>query len=307
MDDVNNPAVTLLDPKNDYVFKRVFANAPELLIQLINDIRQDEPDIIELEVLNPQIDPEELTGKYIVLDLQAKDETGRRYNVEMQVRRYNAWSARSAFYLARMLSQQLNPGEDYATLKSAIGIHLLDFDLFQAPEQQNQAFWCFEMRDRTQPAVRLGNELQLNLIELRKADKLGFSSEALHAWVTFFEHWQEALVMANIAYQPVKDALEKVKSLSADEEAQRLAFVRERALHDEASLLKDAEERGEIRGINKGAVKTLSRQLTLRFGSIPADVIEKLNSASSEQLEQWTDNILVAQTLEQVFQVNEDK
>jgi len=168
-------------------------------------------------------------------------------------------------------------------------------------------FWCFEMRDRTQPAVRLGNELQLNLIELRKADKLGFSSEALHAWVTFFEHWQEALVMANIAYQPVKDALEKVKSLSADEEAQRLAFVRERALHDEASLLKDAEERGEIRGINKGAVKTLTRLLSHRFGSVSADVIEKLTTASSDQLEQWTDNILVAQTLEQVFQVNEDK
>ncbi len=128
---------TLLDPKNDYVFKRLFAEVPRLLIALINAVRADEPAIIELEVLNPKIDAEELAGKYIILDVQAMDETGKRYNVEMQVRRYNAWSARSAFYLARMLSQQLEQGEDYSELKPAIGIHLLDFDLFQAPDQQS--------------------------------------------------------------------------------------------------------------------------------------------------------------------------
>jgi len=39
-----------------------------------------------------------------------------------------------------------------------VGIHLLDFDLFEAPGQQDQAVWCFEMRDRRQPQVKLGNE-----------------------------------------------------------------------------------------------------------------------------------------------------
>ncbi len=294
MEDKTHHPSHLLDPKNDYVFKRLFADAPKLLIALINAVRANEAEITELEVLNPKIDPEELAGKYIILDLQAKDESGKRYNIEMQVRRYNAWSSRSAFYLARLLSQQLNPGEDYSTLKSAIGIHLLDFDLFQQPEQQNQAVWCFEMRDHTQPAVRLGKELQLNLIELRKADKLGLSSEALKAWITFFEHWQEELTMANITYQPVQEALERVKALSADEETQRLAFVRERALHDEASLMKDAEQRGLLRVIN--------RQLNRRFGEIPDWAKEKLFEASNDQLEQWSENILFADSLEAFFQ-----
>ncbi len=96
---------SLLDPKNDYVFKRIFADAPALLIDLINAVRSDEPSITELTVLNPQIDAHEFAGKYIVLDIQALDEIGNRYNVEMQVRRFNAWHARSAFYMARMLSQ----------------------------------------------------------------------------------------------------------------------------------------------------------------------------------------------------------
>lgn len=47
----------LLDPRNDYVFKRLFAEAPDLLVALINDLRPDLPDITAVAVLNPHIDP----------------------------------------------------------------------------------------------------------------------------------------------------------------------------------------------------------------------------------------------------------
>ena len=100
----------------------------------------------------------DLQGKYIILDLLAVDADGRQFNVEMQVRRYRAWSARSSYYLARLISAQLLLCEDYTQLKPVIGIHLLDFDLLQAPEHRNQALWCFEMRDAETPAVTLGEE-----------------------------------------------------------------------------------------------------------------------------------------------------
>lgn len=35
----------LLDPTNDYFFKRLFAEAPDLLVDFINDLRPDLPDI----------------------------------------------------------------------------------------------------------------------------------------------------------------------------------------------------------------------------------------------------------------------
>ncbi len=91
-----------------------------MLSDLINAVRDDQPAITELEVLNPNIEPEDLTGKHIILDLLAQDVRGKRYNIEMQVRRYNAWSARSAYYLARMLTEQLSRGEDYRQLKDPI-------------------------------------------------------------------------------------------------------------------------------------------------------------------------------------------
>ena len=130
---------SLLDPKNDYVFKKLFAEAPTLLASLINAVRSDEVPVEVLEVTNPQIQPEDIKGKFIVLDILAKDLQGQLYNIEMQVRRYDAWSARSTYYLARTLSSQMVSGQDYQTLKPVIGIHLLDFDLFDQAEHANQA------------------------------------------------------------------------------------------------------------------------------------------------------------------------
>ncbi|MFP4080831.1 MAG: Rpn family recombination-promoting nuclease/putative transposase, partial [Ectothiorhodospira sp.] len=210
----------LLDPTNDYVFKRLFAQAPDLLVDLINDLRPDLPDITAVQVLNPGIEPSELTGKYIILDVLARDEQGHCYNVEIQVRRYGAWHKRGLFYLARTLGTQLNTGEDYQELRASVGIHLLDFDLFTATEEERrQAVWRFEMRDECQPRVSLGNILQMNLIELNKADHLGLPEGPLRSWITFFKHWREELTMAKVAHEPVQRAMSRVLELSADEEA----------------------------------------------------------------------------------------
>jgi hypothetical protein len=46
-------------------------------------------------------------------------------------------------------------------------------------------------------------------------------------------------IMDQIADEPVRTARDKLKTLGNDDEARRLAFVRERALLDERSLLED--------------------------------------------------------------------
>jgi len=202
----------LLDPKNDYVFKRLFAVAPNLLTELINAVRSEDEPLQVVEVLNPRIDPEDLAGKFIVLDILTKDRHGRLINVEMQVKRFDPWSARSTYYLASALTKQITSGESYADLKPVIGIHLLDFDLFTERHQLNQAHWCFEMRDRWQPATKLGSELELNIIELSKADRLNnAAAQSLAAWVAFFEHWSEESAMSQLSYPPVQQALNLLK------------------------------------------------------------------------------------------------
>ena len=52
--------------------------------------------------------------------------------------------------------------------------------------------------------------------------------------------------MAAIAYAPVQQALEHMNELGADAETRRLAFVRERALHDQVSELRAEREKGRL-------------------------------------------------------------
>ena len=47
----------LLDPRNDYVFKRIFAQRVDLLSDLVNVIRGDAERLTLTEVLNPSIPP----------------------------------------------------------------------------------------------------------------------------------------------------------------------------------------------------------------------------------------------------------
>ena len=303
-------AAPLLDPKNDAVFKRLFAGAPHLLAELINAVRSSEPPLTVVEILNPDITPEDLSGKQIILDILARDPEGKLYNVEMQVRAHRAWTARSAFYLARAFTGQLRQGDDYTTLKPAIAIHLLDFALF---EDEDQGIWCFELRDREQRDVRLGEELQFNLIELPKADRLGAGGPALAAWVAFLKHWQEEQRMSEINYPPVKEAMDRIRDMSGDMLAWHEATRRMIAIMDEKQFRKEAVEEGlaegreeglaegraegRIEGRIEGKAALLQRMLTHRFGELEPRHQERLLSASTEEIERWADALLEADSI----------
>ena len=311
----------LLDPKNDYVFKRLFADSPELLAELISAVRKDEPPLEVLQVLNPRILPEDLTGKPIELDVLARDSTGRLFNVEVQVQRHPRWSARSTFYLSRMLSTQIEAAQSYVALKPVVGVHLLDFDLF---ESHPSALWQFEMRDRRHPAVRLGDELTLHVVELPKADRLArmrddwggeagagadvdsdvdgdvvnAASRPLKAWIAFLKHWKEAQEMSDVTYPPVQQAMKKLQDLSRNEEDRYRALAREKALYDELTMLRDAREEGREEGAKAGRRSTLTRLLTRRFGPLTEEAQQRLQGATLVQLDLWFDRAIDAPTLE---------
>ena len=107
--------------------------------------------------------------------------------------------------------------------------------------------------------------------------------------------------MANIAYEPVKTALSTIKHLSADEETRRLAFVRERAVRDELTLLKEAEERGIEKGRTEGEAFSLQLLLKHRFGDIPSERLGQIAAASPEQLSRWLIQAIDAASLDDVF------
>ena len=63
--------------------------------------------------------------------------------------------------------------------------------------------------------------------------------------------------MSQLTYPPVQQALEMLKNLSADDETQRKAFVRERALRDEFSQLASARMEGKQEGLQEAITKMI--------------------------------------------------
>jgi len=87
----------LLTPKLDLVFKKLFAEHTGILINLLNAVLglPKNQRIRSVRVRNPIILPEEITQKFIVLDVLATDRSGRSFEIEMQVRRYESYSKRA--------------------------------------------------------------------------------------------------------------------------------------------------------------------------------------------------------------------
>lgn len=105
----------LADPKVDFAFKHVFAreqNKP-LLISLLDAVLQPEAgqNIESLELLNPFNDREALDEKLSILDIKARDQNGRQFNVEMQMLAYGAFRQRALYYWGQAAPRAVTQGE----------------------------------------------------------------------------------------------------------------------------------------------------------------------------------------------------
>ena len=61
------------------------------------------------------------------------------------------------------------------------------------------------------------------------------------------------------------------------------------------------EQRGIEQGIEKGEALLLQRLLIRRFGPLPNERVAQISAATTAQLEHWSDRVLDAASLEDVF------
>ncbi len=65
--------------------------------------------------------------------------------------------------------------------------------------------------------------------------------------------------------------------------------------------IKKGIEQGIQQGVQQGTRDLLKRQLELKFGPLSPDILARLNEARHEQLMRWSERILTAKTLAEVF------
>ncbi len=325
-------SAVLLDPKNDYVFKRLFVERLDLLTDLVNVVRGDVEPLRVVEVLNPRITPEEIAGKEIVLDVRAQDALGRVINVEIQVQGHSDYPSRALFYIARAFVEQIGQGENYGGLRSVIGVNLLDFVLFREPGDEGCAQWRFLLATQKPPVRRLDVQLELNFLELPKLRRLEAGGKALYDWVRFFSD-VNGEAMQEVTHPEVLQAVQVLKSISASPQERRDAEMRLKYHRDitaiksfgweegreegialgeargkaEGIALGEARGKaegialGEVRGQLEGKASILVTLLTLKFGSLTPTTLAQIHAASPQQLDQWAEQILTAPDLDSLM------
>ena len=321
----------LLDPKNDYVFKRLFAQRIDLLTDLVNLVRGEAEPLKLTEILNPHILPEDITGKQIVLDVRALDSRGRSIDVEVQVRAQRDYSARALYYLARSLVDQIGESEAYGRLRSVIGVSILDFQLFREPGDETCGQWRFAMRadqrpghpdqppQPPRPPRELEVQLELNFLELPKLARLGLekTNKPLYDWCLFFSN-PNGVDMEQITHPSVKEAFAVLKSVSATAEERADAEKRIKYVRDLNAMIGAGWDEGRAAGIEigrsegiavgiavgkaEGKAELLERLLMKKFGALSEASRSRLLSATDDELNDWSEALLVAATLEEVFQ-----
>jgi predicted transposase/invertase (TIGR01784 family) len=250
-----------IDPKIDYAFKRLFGSEPNqlLLIDLLNAVLQPPPAgrVVGLEILNPFNDKESLDDKLSIVDIKARDQSGRQFNVEMQLLAYPDFRQRVLYYWARLHQQQLHEGEAYAQLRPTISICFVNHIVFkQVPAYHLR----FSLQEPVHQVV-FTEDLALHMLELpkfaRSADEL---ATPLDAWLYFLRY---AEGLDTVALPPalrvpeIKRAMEVLTMLTQSDLERERYEARVKLERDRISNLLSARKEGLQEGRAEGRAEGL--------------------------------------------------
>lgn len=154
-----------ISPLVDFAFKLMLGSHghERVTIHFLNAILAEKTKVRSIVVQNPFVGPSFEDDKWIVLDILATDERGRKLNIEMQTSIPPGLRQRLTFYDARLYVEQLREGDRYHELRPAIVICVLMKSLITGSERLHTDF-----RLRDEMGHVLTDDLQVHLLELTK-------------------------------------------------------------------------------------------------------------------------------------------
>jgi predicted transposase/invertase (TIGR01784 family) len=279
-----------IDPKVDYAFKRLFGREPNLplLRHFLNAVLKLPPpaQIAELQLLNPFSVQDALDDKLSIVDVKARDLSGRLFHVEMQILPERAFCGRVLYYWAGLHQQQLHAGDAYHLLRPTISICLTDFVLF--PEVADYCL-VFELLNRANQLV-FSPDLLLVALELpkfgRAADEL---ADPLDVWMYFFRHAEELdsdTLPAALNTPEIHHALEELNVLSQNDQERERYLARVKMQRDQLSRLASAREEGRLMGLIQAYQEMLHQPVTPseQLRDVPLEQLHELAQQLKGQL-----------------------
>lgn len=207
-------------------------------------------DIKETQILNTSLRKEHEDDKQGILDVRLLLNNASEIDIEIQLSQIKVWAERSLFYLAKMYTDQIAPGQSYKLFKKCINISILDFELFP---DETEFYSCFHIREDTRSFIYT-DKIEFHLIELPKLPKeLKEDSSDIELWAKFINaERKEEFDMLAQKNQYIESAYERLQVISQDREKRLEYEAREKAILDHNQMILEAEERGREQGWKQG-------------------------------------------------------
>ena len=280
-----------INPRVDFAFKKLFGSEEnkDLLMSLINAIVSEQEQVVEVELKNPYNLADYRAGKMSILDIKAKAENGRWFNVEMQISEDYNFDKRAIYYWAKLVTEQLSEGRMFNELKKTISINILDFNFIP---DNTEVHNCYKIiNTATGKDDKLHDIFELHYVELRKFTKHNEQViSALDRWSTFLTK-ADKLDKNHIPKELASD-LAIIKAIAAvdrmfDEEERLVYETRMQSLADVESKIASAEKKGREEGREQGIHQTTKNTaINLSKEGTALEIIAKVTGLSETDIKQ---------------------
>lgn len=241
----------LMKPKIDFAFKEIMANETARIGFLAAVLELNPESIKETVILNTFLRREHEDDKQGILDVRLRMDNEAEIDIEIQLSELNIWADRSLFYLAKMFTEQIKPGESYRLLKKCVSISILDFVLFK---DEANFYSCFHIMEDTRH-FRYTDKMEFHVIELPKLPvKEDYSK--LELWAKFINaEKKEEFDMLAKKDPYIDSAYRQLQIISQDEQMRMEYEAREKAMRDYNEMMYEADMRGEERGEKRATLR----------------------------------------------------
>jgi len=266
----------LLDPRSDFLFKRLFADNPNLLMDLLNATLPLEDPITKIEYLPAELLPYERNSKLTIVDVRCSDFNGRHFIVEMQMAFQPFLYKRMLYNASKVLSRQLSESQQYDEIGNVYTLCFIDE---VAEKGIDDWFHHYIIKHKKHPERQM-HGMEWFFIELGKWKKnFNFNNiEKQSLWLTFLTQPSKILEMMTptelAEFNEIREALDIVnasKYTEAQINGMEKYLDEVRSYHSGiAYAKKEGIQEGVEIGIEKGIVKGQEQA----YKSIPNIIID---------------------------------
>ena len=244
---------TLLNPKIDFVFKKIFGSEehPEILISFLNAVLKPKKPIVSVEIKNSDLEKEYIEDKFSRLDVKALTSNKEIINIEIQLKNEYNMIQRSLYYWSKLYEEQLSEGDRYDKLSRTVCINILDFKYLK-----NDRFHNGYSLKEIETNEELTDLQEIHFIEIPKLKRFESTEEIvdlLEGWVEFLRDPEsEVIRKLEMSNKEIREAKDELYRLSRNSKERELYYLREKSLRDEISALANAKEKGLKEGLKQG-------------------------------------------------------